>query len=63
MYACGFLDLIMEVRWYVWPFRQPMLAAAGWVISPDCRSNVPDAPAAAVQQNSRGQRPQLAAPR
>ena len=38
MYACGFLDLIMEVRWYVWPFRQPMLAAAGWVISPDCRS-------------------------
>jgi len=38
MYACGFLYLIMEVCWYVWPFRQPMLAAAGWVISPDCRS-------------------------
>ena len=44
-----------------WPFRQPMLAAAGkcWGLPLQrLPFPVPDAPAATVQQNSRGQRPQ-----
>jgi len=72
MYACGFLDLVMGVCWYVASAdgtadRLTLPAAhAGCRWLGDLTRlpfPVPDAPAAAVQQNSRGQRPQLAAPR